>query len=112
MPDVTELRIHDLFRQSTATWPRLGELARQALRKGKNECTADAVDDPLSVVNWGTEGPYGTFAVSRDGLHIGFNQYAVAPGACGSDEIVLSWDSLDGDLSEVGRDVRERIHVS
>jgi hypothetical protein len=41
-------------------------------------------------------------------LRIGFSQYAIAEGACGSSEITLSWSAVEPYLTPVGRDLAAR----
>ncbi len=105
LPTGTQLKMDDLFTNPGTVWPALGKLAHQALRTGPNACTASSVDDSLSVVDWTDPKLYSNFVVAKDGLHLGFNQYAVAEGACGSSTAVVPWKALRSRLSAVGRDV-------
>ncbi|GAB4054929.1 RsiV family protein [Catellatospora paridis] len=104
VPSAERVMIEDLLEDPAAAFAALERLAKERLRADVCVGTiGEAVDG-----DWDTAEKYGRFALTPEGLVIGFEKYEVAQGACGGVRIVIAWDGLQSMLTARAREwIRE-----
>jgi hypothetical protein len=114
VPDGTEILLGDLLVDENAdsdTAPTDARKAPDALvRQARSELKdlLEKCGGDMPPESWTSLETYGTFAVSKDALVIGFSTGTIMPMACGAPEIRISWSALRGDLSDMGRGLLPR----
>jgi hypothetical protein len=100
VPSAESVDIADLFNDPASAFTHLGQLILSEMRA--DPCLSSDMDLLPPSVEWDTAEPYRNYALSADGLILGFDKYSLGAGACGKKRIVINWQRIESLLSAEG----------
>ncbi|MFI6066879.1 hypothetical protein ACIA47_16710 [Micromonospora sp. NPDC051227] len=104
VPQAAEVKITDLFSSPTAATDALSDLVRRRLPHSDDECIKGSWDpDYASAQQWHASDTYAKFAMTPDGLVIGFAKGRLIPPPCGIFRMTFSWEELRPLMADRGR---------